>query len=144
MELLHARRALSFWYGYLHLAVFGAIVATGAGLHVAAYYVEGESELGSVGTVLAVAIPVGLYLLSMFVIYSLLVSQVDLNHALLLVLAAAALILAVVLAARGTSMAVCLLVVTAAPVVVVIGFEVVGHRRAAEIVDRALGIHRPG
>ena len=57
-ELLHARRRLSFWYGYLHLAVFGAIVATGAGLHVAAYYIDGESKLDSVGTVLAVAIPV--------------------------------------------------------------------------------------
>lgn len=143
-ELLHARRRLSFWYGYLHVAVFGAIVATGAGLHVAAYYIEDQSKLDSVGTVLAVAIPVGIYLLSMFVIYSCLVGEVDLFHALLLVLAGAALVAAVALAAHGTPMAPCLLVVTAAPVVVVVGFEAVGHRHAAAIVDRRLDNHRPG
>ncbi|WKG06665.1 low temperature requirement protein A [Mycolicibacterium sp. HK-90] len=142
--LLHAGRRLSFWYGYVHLAVFGAIVATGAGLHVAAYYVEGESKLGSFGTVLAVAVPVGIYLTAMFVIYTLLVGQVDLVHALLLVLAAAALVGAVALAAGGTSMSVCLMVVTAAPLAVVVGFEAVGHRHAAAIVDRRLGIQRPG
>ncbi|WP_084459240.1 low temperature requirement protein A [Mycolicibacterium houstonense] len=142
--LLHAGRRLSFWYGYVHLAVFGSIVATGAGLHVAAYYVEGESKLGSFGTVLAVAIPVGIYLTAMFVIYTLLVGQVDFIHALLLVLSAAALVGAVALAAGGTPMSVCLLVVTAAPLVVVIGFEAIGHRHAAAIVDRRLGIQRPG
>ncbi|OMC31883.1 hypothetical protein A5740_13645 [Mycobacterium sp. GA-1841] len=143
-DLLHARRALSFWYGYLHLAVFGAIVATGAGLHVAAYFVDGESQLSSTGTVLAVAIPVGIYLVSMFVIYSLLIGQVDVVHLLLLVVASAALVAAVVLAAQGTSMTVCLLVITAAPVVVVGGFEAVGHRHAAAIVGRRLGTHPPG
>ncbi|MBU9765911.1 low temperature requirement protein A [Mycobacterium sp. TNTM28] len=143
-ELLHARRQLSFWYGYLHLAVFGAIVATGAGLHVAAYYIDGESTLDSVGTVLAVAIPVGVYLVSMFVIYSLLVGDFDVVHAMLLVLAAAALAAGVVLAAGGMSMAVCLLVVTAAPLVVVVGFEAVGHRHAAVAVAHRLGAHRPG
>ncbi len=143
-DLLHARRQLSFWYGYLHIAVFGAIVATGAGLHVAAYYVDGESKLNSVGTVLAVAIPVGIYLASIFVIYSLLVAEFDLVHALLLALAAAVLAVAVALAAGGTSMAVCLLVVTAAPVVVVVGFEAIGHRHAAAIVGRRLGLQRPG
>jgi low temperature requirement protein LtrA len=142
--LLHAQRTLSFWYGYLHLAVYAAIVATGAGLHVAAYYIEGQSKLDSVGTVLAVAIPVGIYLAAMFVIYSLLVGDFDLLHALLLVLAAAALVAAVALAAGGTSMAICLLIVTAAPVVVVVGFEAVGHRHAAEIVGRRLDVQRPG
>ncbi|CQD24277.1 low temperature requirement A [Mycolicibacterium conceptionense] len=113
-------------------------------MHVAAYYVDGESKLDAVGTVLAVAIPVGVYLVAMFVIYSFLVKELDLLHALLLVLAAAVLVIAVVLAAQGTSMALCLLVVTAAPVVVVIGFEAVGHRHAAEIVGRRLDVHRPG
>ena len=47
-ELLHAHRERSFRFGYLHLVVFGAIVATGAGLHAAAYYIEHHSKLGSV------------------------------------------------------------------------------------------------
>ena len=48
-QLLHARRELSFRFGYLHLVVFGAIVGTGAGLHAAAYYVEHHSKLGRGG-----------------------------------------------------------------------------------------------
>jgi low temperature requirement protein LtrA len=35
---LHAHRERSFGYGYLHIVQFGSIVATGAGLHAAAYY----------------------------------------------------------------------------------------------------------
>ena len=35
-DLLHAHRKRSFGYGYLHIVVFGSIVATGAGLHAAA------------------------------------------------------------------------------------------------------------
>src|SRR5215203_2755678 len=35
-DLLHTHRERSFRYGYVHLIVFGSIVATGAGFHVAA------------------------------------------------------------------------------------------------------------
>jgi low temperature requirement protein LtrA len=141
-ELLHAHRELSFLYGYLHLFVFGAIVATGAGLHVAAYDVEGQSALSAVATVLAVAIPVGVYIAAMFVIYSLLVGAFDVFHIGLLVAAGAVLVAAVVMTAGGTSMAPCLLVVTAAPMVIVAGFELVGHRHAREIVARRLADQR--
>ena len=72
-DLLHVRREASFVFGYVHMAVFGAIVATGAGLHTAAYYVEGHSELGEVGTVFAVAIPVGVFIGLVYVVYALLV-----------------------------------------------------------------------
>ena len=49
--LLHAHRERSFTFGYGHIPIFGSIVATGAGLHVAAYYIEHHSKLGSVETV---------------------------------------------------------------------------------------------
>lgn len=143
-ELLHAHREVSFLYGYLHLFVFGAIVATGAGLHVAAYYVEEQSALSAAATVLAVATPVGVYIAAMFVIYSLLVGAFDVFHTGLLVAAAAVLAAAVAMAAAGTPMAPCLLVVTAAPMVIVAGFELVGHRHARAIVARRLADQRDG
>ena len=65
-QLLHARRELSFRFGYLHLVVFGAIVGTGAGLHAAAYYVEHHFKLDAVGTVLSVAIPVAIYVVAVY------------------------------------------------------------------------------
>ena len=137
-QLLHAQRGKSFPYGYGHIVVFGSIVATGAGLHAAAYYIEQHSKLGSVGTVLSVAIPVGIYIGSVYLLYLLLVGGRDSFHALLMALTAVVLAGAVALAAAGVSMAVCLLVIMLAPVVTVAGFELFGHRQAAEAVKRRL------
>ena len=137
-ELLHAHRDRSFWFGYLPIVMFGAIVATGAGLHVAAYYIEHHSKLGSVETVLAVALPVGLYIVSIYALYMVIVRKVDAFHILLLVLTAVVLAIAVWLADAGYSMANCLLVVTLAPLVTVIGYEVLGHRHAAQAIAESL------
>jgi low temperature requirement protein LtrA len=137
-DLLHAHRERSFFFGYFHIVTFGAIVATGAGLHAAAYYIEHHSELSSVGTVLSVAVPVGLYTLSVYVLYARLARTVDAFHLLLLALTAAVLGGAVWLAASGISMANCLLVVTLAPMVTVVGYETLGHRHAADAIARNL------
>jgi Bacterial low temperature requirement A protein (LtrA) len=137
-DLLHAHRERSFRYGYLHLIVFGSIVATGGGLHVAAYYIEHHSKLGSVGTVLSVAVPVAVYILGVYLIYTLLVGTWDAFHGLLVALTAVVLVAAVLLALGGVSMAVCLLVVTLAPMVSVVGYELLWHRHAAEAIARSL------
>jgi low temperature requirement protein LtrA len=137
-ELLRAHRERSFWFGYLPIIMFGAIVATGAGLHTAAYYIEHHSKLGSTETVLAVALPVGLYIASLYLLYAAIVRTIDAFHILLLVLTAFVLAAAVWLAAAGYSMANCLLVVTLAPMVTVVGYELVGHRHAAEAVAKSL------
>jgi low temperature requirement protein LtrA len=138
-ELLAAHRERSFWFGYLPIVMYGAIVATGAGLHVSAYYIEHHSKLSSTETVLAVALPVGLYIASIYALYFVIVRKVALFHVVLLVLSAAVLSTAVWLAASGFSMANCLLVVTLAPLVTVVGYEVAGHRHAAADIGRALG-----
>lgn len=137
-HLLHAQRWKAVPFGYEHIAVFTSIVATGAGLHTAAYYIEHQSTLGSVATVLSVAIPVGIYIVSVYLLYLLLVGGQDSFHALLMVLTAVVLAGAVWLAAAGVSMAVCLLVIMMAPVVSVAGFELYGHRHAAVALDRRL------
>ena len=94
-------------------------MATGAGLHAAAYYIEHHSKLGSVGHG-AVGGGAGRRRTScpIYLLYALLVRTVDAFHLLLLVLTAA------VLGGRGAgwpppaiSMANCLLVVTLAPMV---------------------------
>jgi low temperature requirement protein LtrA len=137
-DLLHAHPERAFLFGYLHIAVFGAIVATGAGLHTAAYYVEGHSEIGSVGTVFSVVIPVAAYVGLVYVLYSLMVRGWDAFHVLLVVLTAGVLVAAVLLAMAGVPMAVCLLVATLAPAVTVVGFEVLGHRHVSEAIAASL------
>jgi low temperature requirement protein LtrA len=137
-DLLHAHRERSFFFGYFHIVTFGAIVATGAGLHAAAYYIEHHSKLASVETVLAVALPVAAYIVSIYVLYAWLVRTVDAFHLLLIALTAVVLAAAVWMADAGISMANCLLVVTLAPMVTVVGYELLGHRHAADAIARSL------
>ncbi|MGB3481660.1 MAG: low temperature requirement protein A [Mycobacterium sp.] len=135
-ELLHKRPSRSFPWGYLHILVFGSIVATGAGLHTAAYYIEHHSKLNSMYTVLSVAIPVGVYLSLICALYVLLVGAFDRFHMLLLTVTAALLGVAVAMASAGVDMAVCLLVVTLAPAATVLGHELVGHQNARAALAR--------
>jgi low temperature requirement protein LtrA len=135
-DLLDAHRDRSFGYGYSHIVLFGSIVATGAGLHAAAYYIQHRSELGSVGTVVAVAAPVGVYIVVVFATYLLLVRTWDTSYALDVLIGLLVLGVALGLAAAGVSTAVCLLVVMAAPSAIVASFELFGHRRLAGVMAR--------
>jgi low temperature requirement protein LtrA len=137
-EILHVRRARGFMWGYGNMPVLAAIAATGAGLHVAALFIEHKAHIGPVATVLALAIPVAVYLIGVYLMYSGLLADVDPFHALLITLTAMVLVAGPLLAALGVSMAVCLLVVMLAPAVTVVGYEVRGHRRVAEAVERML------
>ncbi|MCW2654548.1 MAG: putative rane protein [Mycobacterium sp.] len=137
-ELLHVHRERSFRFGYLHIVLYGSIVATGAGLDAAASYIEHRSSLGSVGTVLSVALPVAVYICWVYLLYILLVRTWDAFHAVLVAMTAIVLVASVALAAAGLSMAVCLLIVMLAPVVTVVGFELLGHRHAADAITRSL------
>ncbi len=137
-DLLNAHRDRNFWFGYLPIVTLGSIVATGAGLHAAAYYIEHQSKLGSVQTVLSVAVPVATYIASIYLLYMLLLRTVDAFHLLLLALTALVLGAAVWMAAAGISMANCLLVATLAPMVTVVGYESLGHRHAAAAIARNL------
>jgi hypothetical protein len=68
----------------------------------------------------------------------LMLRTVDAFPMLLLVLTAVVLGVAVWLAEAGISMANCLLVVTLAPMVTVVGYELLGHRHAAEAIEKAI------
>jgi low temperature requirement protein LtrA len=143
-EVLQAQRSRSFGFGYGHMLIFGAVAATGGGLHVAAYYLEHHSELGAVATVLTVTVPVAVYTLALFGLWWALLRERDPFHLALLAATAGILVLSVLLAAWGVSMAVCLLVVACAPIVTVIGYETLGHRHVADALLRVGAVQRPG
>lgn len=129
--VLHVRRDRSFGWGYGSLVLFGAIIATGAGLDVAGLSLEGDSALTPAQTVACVAVPVGVYLVSLLVLYSLLLKAVDLFHVWLAVGALVILAAAVGLAAAGVPLPVALLVVLLAPAAFVAAYETLGHRHVA-------------
>jgi low temperature requirement protein LtrA len=135
-EPLVRHRERGFPFGYGHLLVFGSLAAMGAGLHVAAFSLERESEIGATATVLSVAIPVAVYTVVLYGLYSLLMRTADPFHVALLAGTAAILVASVALVAAGVSMPVCLVVLSLAPVVTIVGYETLGHRHVAEALER--------
>lgn len=131
---LHPERA--FFWGYGHIVVFGSLAAVGAGLHVAAYYLEHHTVIGRVGTVVSVAAPLAVFVLMLYVLWTALMRWKDPFHLSLLVGTAGVLVLAVVLAEAGVSMAWCLVVLALAPVVTVVGYEMLGHRHQEALLTR--------
>ncbi len=127
-DVLSRHRSRSRAWGLGHFLLFGSVAAVGAGLHVAAYFLEGSAKIGSTGTVLTVAVPVAVYVLTLYAIYWAFVGRPDALHLLLLVGTAGVILLAVICAELGASTPWCLVVVMLAPVVTVVGFETVGHR----------------
>jgi low temperature requirement protein LtrA len=130
----HRERGWAFGYG--HLLIFGSIAAMGGGIHVAAYGLDGEAAVGTTAIVLSAAIPVAVYVLTLYALYSLLMRERDPFHIGLLVGTALVLLLAVLLATAGASVTVCLLVLMLAPIVTVVGYETLGHRHVAAALER--------
>ena len=133
-DLLHAHRSRSFGWGYGHIPLFGAIVAIGAGLHAAAYFLEHESHLSETGTLLTVAVPLSVYLLGLYVLYAALSRSLDPFHVLLVAGTTAVVAAAVALSAAGVPLTWTLLVLALAPWVTVVGYETVGHRHNADVL----------
>ena len=130
-EVLHHHRSKAFPWGYGHIFLFGAIAAAGAGLHVAAYFIEGVAHIGSFGAVLAVLVPVASYGVMLQWLYRGLMGADPLHTKVgLATFAVYALVLG--LAWSGVSVPICLLLLTLAPVVAIVTDERIGARHRAE------------
>jgi low temperature requirement protein LtrA len=136
-DVLEKHRWRGFPWGYLHLFVFGALVAVGAGLHVAANVISHHAHVDATFAVLSIAIPVLVYLTFLFGIYAVTMMQFDLLYVWLYLGAVAALALSVVAVSLGASLGTSLLLIACAPAVVVVGYETAGWRRGARILQRA-------
>jgi low temperature requirement protein LtrA len=134
--VLARHRERGFGWGYGHIVLFGALVAVGAGLHAAAYYLEHHSVLGVLGTVLAVAVPVTVYVLAFYALNYQLIRVFDPFHLWLLAGTAAVVVGAIAMAAAGVPVSWCLLVLSLAPWVSVVGYETVGYRHGEELLER--------
>jgi low temperature requirement protein LtrA len=136
-ELLARFRNRSFGWGYGHLPLFAALAATGAGLHVAALYIEQKAHISQLAVVLTTAVPLAVYVICLYALYSTLTREVDPFHLWLVTGTAVVIVGAIIMAAADAPIAACLLVLTLAPAVTVVGYEVVGHRHRAEMLARS-------
>jgi low temperature requirement protein LtrA len=138
-EILHRFRERAFVWGYGHMLIFASIVATGAGLHVGAYYIEHKAHISSVATVTTVALPVAIYVALIYAMYAYLLRRSDRFHTWLLAGTAFVLAASVAAAAVGTPMSICLVILMLAPIVTIVGYELAGHRHRARALRYALG-----
>jgi low temperature requirement protein LtrA len=132
--ILYRHRNRAFVWGYGQMAIVTSIVATGAGLHVAAYFIEREAHIGSLATVLTAAVPLCVFLGLIYALYYYLVRRFDPFHVWLLIATAAVVAAAVIAAVSGINMAGCLVILMLAPAVTVVGYEVLGYRHQAEVL----------
>ena len=130
---LHLRRNRSYLFGYGHIPIFAAIAATGAGLHVAAYFIDHEAHVSAAIAVASIAVPVALFKLSLTWLYSVMVGA-DRTIITVAVCVLVALAGAVGLAAAGASVPMCLLMI-----VLALGVSIViDERGGSERLQRAL------
>ncbi|MCL6705403.1 low temperature requirement protein A [Pseudomonas sp. R2.Fl] len=142
-QVLNVDRERSYVWGYAQILLFGSIAATGAGLHVAAYYIENEAHIGSVAVVLSVAIPVAVFILSKYALYTYMVNERDLFHVWLISITTVLLVLPVLCAAWGVGMATCLVILMFAPIVTVIGYETIGYKHGNRALLKNYAIRHP-
>ena len=135
-DVLQLHRERGFIFGYGHIVIFASLAAIGAGLHVAAYYLEHETTIGPTATVASTTIPVAVYIVALYGIYAAFTRHADPFHVALRAGTAGVLVLSVVLAALGVGVAACLAVLMFAPVVTVLGYEALGHRRVEDALAR--------
>lgn len=133
-EILHARRERSFGFGYGAMGLFGAIVAVGAGLHVAAYYLDHHAKIGPTATLLTVVVPLALFIAVFYAGYSLITRSVHGFHLLLLAITAVVLVVPVLMSRADVDLTWCLLVLSLAPWVTVVGYETFGYRHNLEVL----------
>lgn len=127
-EVLSVRRGRAFPWGYGHIVLFASLAATGAGLHVAAQVIRHEAHIDDVAALLTVAVPVLVFLLALFTLYTVLMGGFDPLHVLLFAGSVAVLAIAVVAVSTGAALSVGIGIVALAPVVVIVGYETIGHR----------------
>jgi low temperature requirement protein LtrA len=132
--LLRAHRERSFGWGYEQMVLFGALVAVGAGLHVAAYHLGDEYHVSSMTTVWSVAIPLAVFVVAIYTLYAQLTRTLDPFHLLLAAGSFAVLAAGVAMAAAGVDMVWCVLVLALTPWVSVVGYEAVGHRHNERVL----------
>ncbi|MGB4136640.1 MAG: low temperature requirement protein A [Microbacterium sp.] len=136
-EVLAHHRERGFLWGYGHMVLFAAVAASGAGLHVCASSIQGEATIGPLAAMLTLVIPVGVFIVALFVLYALLMRQVDPLHFGLFAGSALALFAAVGAVGAGASLSVGIVLTVLSPLIVIVGYETVGHRHQADALARA-------
>ena len=128
-KILQRHRNRAPVWGYVQMLVVTSIVATGAGLRVAADFIEGRGRITAIAAVLAVVVPVGVFLGLMYALSYYLIRRFYAFQVWWLIATAGAVAATLVAALSGVDVARCLVILMLAPAVTVVGSEVRVARR---------------
>ncbi len=95
-----------------------------------------EAHVDATFALMSVAVPVLVFEVVLFSLYTFLVKEFDPFHVWLFVAGVAVLVLSVVAVQAGLSIGGSLLIVAASPLVIVVGYETVGYRHQAAVLER--------
>lgn len=135
-EALRLRPSASFLFGYGHLPLYPAIAAIGAGLHVAAYYIDEVTDVRETVVMEVMAVPVLVFILVLFGLARLMLPGRDRFHAVLLAVSVALSAASVLMAHLGVPLGWCIVVLMLTPWVTVVGYETRGHHHVSQVVER--------
>ena len=128
----------TFVWAYGSIVVFAAIAAIGAGLHVAALAIEGESTLTSFQVILTIAVPLLVLWIAIFVLYSIVIRTFDPFHVPAFAASVLAMLAACAAVALGASVAVGVTIMVLSPTVIIVAFETVAYRHEQQAIERLL------
>lgn len=134
-HVLHTYRSRAFVWSYGQILIIASIVATGAGLDVAANFIENKAHIGVLPALLASAIPLAIFLGLIYSIHYFLVRRFDLLHVWLLIATGVVIATSIISAILGMNIVVCLVILMLAPIITVVGYEVLGHRHQGEMLS---------
>jgi low temperature requirement protein LtrA len=123
-EILQQHRERAPVWGYVQMLIVTSIVATGAGLRVCADFIEGRATITGVAAVLAVAVPVGVFLGLIYALSYYLFRHFYVFQKWSLIATAGVVAVTLVAALSGVDVARCLVILMLAPTVTVVGSEV--------------------
>jgi hypothetical protein len=123
-KILQRHRERASVWGYVQMLIVTSIVATGAGLRIAADFIEGRARITTVAAVLAVAIPVGVFLGLMCALSYYLIRRFYVFQAWLLIATGGVIAVTLVAALSGVDVPRCLVTLMLAPTITVVGSEV--------------------
>jgi low temperature requirement protein LtrA len=123
-DILQRHRDRASVWGYVQMLIVTSIVATGAGLRVAASFIEGKARITALAAVLSVDVPVVVFLGLMYALSYYLVRRFHAFQAWLLIATAGVTTVTLVSALSGVDVARCLVILMLAPMVTVVGSEV--------------------
>ncbi len=130
----------TFIWAYGNIVVFAAIAAIGAGLHVAALAIEGESTLSSFQVILTIAVPLLVLWIAIFLLYSLVMRTFDPFHVPIFAVSVLALVAACAAVAFGASVTVGVTIMVLSPAVIIVAFETVAYRHEQLAIDRLMAL----